>query len=248
MDHTQERNTEKARAEAFVNDIFGDLDKEIDDIASDCTREVQAIFDEMFDEQGQIEDHLVEDHVQEEDVHSWDNPGPWFKKKMSTLEHLVDIWNPFTVQYGEPLHNRNLVRLAVAGSTAYMVGRGLRGLINKHMRSQSSKPTTAPDPEFDFTENFNINKDGETSMSRFSVPINEGQHKGGSFCYGFDRVPVPGYFYQVFDEEGQLVEDADTRPAMGEKQVSRSQVCEQARLYGAPRRHQDQMVADLPIE
>lgn len=90
---------------------------------------------------------------------------------------------------------------------------------------------------FDEAETHNL-------MSRYSHTIEEGK----SVAYGFDRLPEPGYFFQVW-ENGDLVREADTRPSMalGGQLLPRPDMAVELAGMGVPDEHHNRVMLDLPI-
>jgi hypothetical protein len=83
-------------------------------------------------------------------------------------------------------------------------------------------------------------------MSKHTVNTED----GGTLQYGFDRTPLPGYFAQKFDAEGEIQSGIDTRELCAmppEKHGSRSDVLELMQTHGAPEEHRRRVAADLPL-
>jgi hypothetical protein len=83
-------------------------------------------------------------------------------------------------------------------------------------------------------------------MSRHAIETND----GGTLEYGFDRVPVPGYFAQKFSAAGEIQTGIDTRESCAippEEHGSRSDVLGLMQKHGAPEEHRRRAAADLPL-
>jgi len=80
-------------------------------------------------------------------------------------------------------------------------------------------------------------------MSRFVHSTDE-----GSVHYGFDRVPEPGYFFQIW-KGGDLVREADTRPlmAIGGEVMGRPEMASELEALGVPEEHHQRIMLDLKI-
>jgi hypothetical protein len=83
-------------------------------------------------------------------------------------------------------------------------------------------------------------------MSRHAIETDD----GGTLTYGFDRVPVPGYFAQKFGPDGEIQDGIDTRESCAippETCGSRSDVLEMMQKHGVPEKHRRRAAADLPL-
>lgn len=82
-------------------------------------------------------------------------------------------------------------------------------------------------------------------MSRYGTKTED----GGKIEYGFDRVPSSGYFYQIFNGDGELVEGGDTRRMMvahrNEQHMNRSEIADKLREYDVNEDHVGAMEKDL---
>ena len=76
-------------------------------------------------------------------------------------------------------------------------------------------------------------------MSRFNKFLKQGST--AAVAYGFDR--VTGYFFQVFDEKGELlIDECSTFTRM-----SRGRMYELMEEYGVGEEHKHLVLLDLPI-
>ncbi len=82
-------------------------------------------------------------------------------------------------------------------------------------------------------------------MSRYAVPVTI-DSKSYEFAYGYDR-PMQTYFWQLFDEAGELLVDEG-----GLVSKTGVQLCEAIDKYKAsgcvPEGHRDAALMDMPIE
>lgn len=85
-------------------------------------------------------------------------------------------------------------------------------------------------------------------MSRYGTKID---NSGSKIEYGYDRVPYGGYFYQVFNENGELVEGGDTRSLMvaheNEEHMNRSEIAEKLEEHGVNEIHVETVEMDQPL-
>lgn len=87
-------------------------------------------------------------------------------------------------------------------------------------------------------------------MSRHSHRIDENT----VLDYGFDKRPIPGYFYSIErteDGDREVVEAGDTRPFMvthpNEEQMNRSEILEVLVKHGVPKKHTEAVGRDMPF-
>lgn len=83
-------------------------------------------------------------------------------------------------------------------------------------------------------------------MSRYAHKAED----GATVEYGYDRSPIPGYFYMV-KEGGDIVEAGDTREFMlcsPESEHKRSgEIAERLEDYGVKEKHVNKISMDLPV-
>lgn len=83
-------------------------------------------------------------------------------------------------------------------------------------------------------------------MSRYTKHLESGK----SLEYGFDKVPNPGYFVDLYNEKNELVKGGDTRELMclkGQEHMNRLEIAEMLEDYGASEDHVNAVVMDKPF-